>query len=329
MDSVTDTNPQRKRGGAALRPSLARRASEGLRSGFTLIELLVVVAIIGILIGLLLPAIQSAREAARRAECQTHLRQLGLAAQMYCDAWRMFPPGCEQNSFASPPAFRGSSLFVFMLPFLEQSRVRDKWIVSDPMLNTLGGRGATTAIVLPILVCPSDSLGQNPFDDGTGAYYALTSYGGNGGTQPYPPQSAKVDGMFHTTGPASDPAVGQSSVQEGDIRDGASQTLFFGERNSIDSNFDTFATLGWGERMSQWGTWAPCGGRKNVGRVTMGAYAPLNYSLPFTFSTKASANPSASTKTEFQEYVNRRVAAWGSQATRIAGVPGAERSAAE
>lgn len=51
--------------------------------GFTLIELLVVVAIIGILVAMLLPALTTAKERARRASCQSGLRQLGLALQMY------------------------------------------------------------------------------------------------------------------------------------------------------------------------------------------------------------------------------------------------------
>jgi prepilin-type N-terminal cleavage/methylation domain-containing protein/prepilin-type processing-associated H-X9-DG protein len=63
------------------------------RTAFTLIELLVVIAIIAVLVALIMPAVQAARESANRAKCQNNLKQLGLAAQEYHDAFNAFPAG--------------------------------------------------------------------------------------------------------------------------------------------------------------------------------------------------------------------------------------------
>jgi prepilin-type N-terminal cleavage/methylation domain-containing protein len=52
---------------------------------FTLIELLVVIAIIAILAAMLLPALAKAKEKAKQANCQSNLRQWGLAVQMYAN----------------------------------------------------------------------------------------------------------------------------------------------------------------------------------------------------------------------------------------------------
>lgn len=54
-------------------------------AGFTLIELLVVISVIALLLAILLPALRKAREVANRIGCQSNLKQIAVAWNMYLD----------------------------------------------------------------------------------------------------------------------------------------------------------------------------------------------------------------------------------------------------
>ena len=89
------------------------------RHAFTIVELLVVIAIIGLLVALLLPAVQAAREAARRLSCRNNLKQLGLAVQLYHDAFKQVPSGViDLDDNARVGRHSG---FALLLPYLEQA----------------------------------------------------------------------------------------------------------------------------------------------------------------------------------------------------------------
>ena len=137
------------------------------RRGFTLVELLVVIAIIGTLVGLLLPAVQAARESARRAQCQNHLKQIGLAQHQFHAVHKRFPmhigifesvsdvPLDEVGSGVGSVGVSGLPTWVMdMMPFLEQTpmvaafRKAEKSQVVDAIVWLYG-------LPIEVMNCPS------------------------------------------------------------------------------------------------------------------------------------------------------------------------------
>lgn len=99
--------------------------------GFTLIELLVVILIIVLLIAILLPALKQARISTIRAQCMSHLRQVGLLLHTYADTHHGEFPENHAASLIPEEAMdflesvAPGQRFIFSCPNLEELAVND------------------------------------------------------------------------------------------------------------------------------------------------------------------------------------------------------------
>jgi prepilin-type N-terminal cleavage/methylation domain-containing protein/prepilin-type processing-associated H-X9-DG protein len=158
-----------------------QRRRKPARDGFTLIELLVVIAIIGVLIGLLMPAIMAARNAAKSTECQSNLRQLGLAITQFRDQNGAYP----QYRAEYPPITNAYGVV----------RPRWQWLMApyiggwaqNPDAIVAAGAADTTYTNVPldnkVLVCGAmDATGGNALSIRNGSYGYNFGYLGNNRT---------------------------------------------------------------------------------------------------------------------------------------------------
>ncbi|MEX2168316.1 MAG: DUF1559 domain-containing protein [Pirellulales bacterium] len=140
------------------------RSSDRLRcTGFTLVELLVVIAIIGILVALLLPAVQAARAAARRTQCQSNLKQIGIALHNFHSAHKEFPPGMQfdRPTIAANSIQYRANWIIEILPHLEEQPLYDSFDFNQFISHANNREARGTPI--PTLLCPEDSGAEVPF----------------------------------------------------------------------------------------------------------------------------------------------------------------------
>jgi prepilin-type N-terminal cleavage/methylation domain-containing protein/prepilin-type processing-associated H-X9-DG protein len=236
------------------------------RRGFTMIELLVVIGIMGILVALLLPAVQSAREAARRATCQSNLRQVGLALEMFEQAYKCLPSATYGKPYNELSPTVGSP-FTRLLPFLEESSLLARY---DSQLDwTAPENQAAVNTALAVYRCPSSP--------GEGVQRGIRLIGGPS----YPDRTAAVGdftAVFSWGYPLAIPTTplgydiwGVSALSPVDennryrtptrlrVTDGATHTLTFVERAASTQRWVSGAMVQ--ENPSTAADWAPWAGQ--------------------------------------------------------------------
>jgi hypothetical protein len=196
-----------------------------------------VIAIIGILVSLLLPAVQAAREAARRMHCENNLKQIGLGIHNHHDTNKFIVPTtiaeAPVGSVVQPDGFAMTA--TLLLPYLEQQPVYNLW---DLQIQCSRQKPEAYQQQLSVYRCPGRKppvLSVNDFVTPGGG---LGDYAPNYGTIPGV-NNVNADGpIVWANNTESQDANGNWIITNwkgrltlGDIVDGTSNTLVYGEKH--------------------------------------------------------------------------------------------------
>ena len=159
-------------------------------AAFSLIELLIVITIIMILAGLLLPALRGVRERAKAIVCQSNLRDIGNALNLYEQEYGMYP--------VVPPPYGAYSCTEFGFGGQQGSGAPDPScadggaglpVALRPLNRFFEQQGAGTSKIKTFR-CPSDKGiwwtgygGYNNLWETFGNSYQIPRYGNPGGNE--------------------------------------------------------------------------------------------------------------------------------------------------
>jgi prepilin-type processing-associated H-X9-DG protein len=197
-------------------------------------------------------------------QCSNNLKQLGLAVHSYESAFRRFPPGFMAVDHEGNVA-GGWAWGVFIMPFIEQSPLKDKLsatkytlsqVVSDPeLLEMLQEK-------LSVFTCPSSPMQPLREFHGPGSEMVSTAnytccrgfFNYSGGTH----LKKQNNGVFY----------GESATRFRDVLDGASNTFALGERTVLPVHADD---------PRKWPSWCGPGGLGIGSTVSSSVANKLNH----------------------------------------------------
>jgi prepilin-type processing-associated H-X9-DG protein len=189
------------------------------------------------------PAILKARETARQAQCQNHLKQIGLAMHNYNDTFSVLSPGFVLRDWNSATQ-QGFGWQSMILPFMDHAPTYNILRPDgDGLLAAAEDSARKEALTTRISVyrCPSDVTPD--FNEFRGNW-PTSNYSGNAGHRPFPrlitgaatdfwpgqlptpvanrssDNTSQLSGLFSVN----------SSIRMHDITDGTSHTIMIGER---------------------------------------------------------------------------------------------------
>ncbi|HAI14195.1 MAG TPA: hypothetical protein DCM28_20995 [Phycisphaerales bacterium] len=179
------------------------------RDAFTLIELLVVISIVSLLVSILLPALGAARKSAQAIKCQSNLRQMGIANNLYSNDWNGYLVSARMVKDADITANPSNDWTTYW------------WYKLSVQFDYIKPGG---------FVCPSDNLRQDwstgarqylnntgvdlpvsyGYSGGNGDYYIIYRYGQSGGvlnTTGMKHSPKRIEDYRGQNGPGSNPST--------------------------------------------------------------------------------------------------------------------------